>query len=191
MERRPDLGPHPASEQDPDGFEVLWAADSGPLPRDIARDLESLSDALRPVVPTEDGVIGTRFGRRTIVAPVQNPEDAVDVADVDVSRSVVFTMGGEDPTPAGTLLAKVLSLRGDVLYGYAEAEEIDGPTMDVLQQLLPALRGGLAARIDGTGGVALGRHPEELRGAVEQILQDPDEEDGEAAGSEDAPSVNR
>lgn len=186
MERRPDLAPHPASQEDLDGFEVLWAAEPGPIPEDVARDLRELSDAVKPVAEGSDGIVGTRFGRRVVVAPVNAPDEAVDIADVDPSRSIVLTMGAKDPTPQGALLAQVLTLRTDVLYGFANAPDIEGPTLDVLQQLLPALQGSGGAEVEGIGRVAVGRHPQEVRGAVESLKAQAQaaDDDGEDDGPE-------
>lgn len=178
MERRPDVGPHPAADRDPDGFEVLWAAEPGPLPEDVSRDLRDIADTIEPVLgDDDDGVIGTRFGQRSIVAPAGSPSDAVDVADVDVPRSLVLTMGGKDPTPAGALLARVLAFRNDILYGYAHAPDIDGPSMDVLQKIMPILGGGTVAEVEGVGVIALGRTPNEVRGGIEAIQEADDGED--------------
>lgn len=177
MERRPDVAPHPAGQHEPGGFEVHWAAEPGPVPESVSRDLRELAEAVGPVVDEAEGVIGTRFGRRVVVAPVNAPDDPVDIADVDPSRDMVLTMGGEDPTPQGALLAQVLRLREDARVGFARAPEIEGPSLDVLTRLLPALRGGTGAHVPGVGQVALGRHPQEVRGAVESLdEQDEDRE---------------
>lgn len=176
MERRPDIGPHPAADREPGGFEVHWAAEPGPVPEDVSRELRELAEAVGPVLDEAEGMIGTRFGRRAIVAPANAPDEAVDVADVDLARSMVLTMGGKDPTPEGSLLAQVLDLRGDVTCGYARAPEIEGPTMPVMTRLLPALRGASSAHVPSLGRVALGRHPQEVRGALESLQEGDDEE---------------
>ncbi len=169
MERRPDLEPHPASDSDTDGFEVHWAAEPGPIPEDVARDLREISEAVEPVVEGNDGMIGVRFGRRVIVAAVGAPDEAVDIADVDLAGDLVLTRGAKDPTPAGLLLAQVLTLRNDVVVGFARAPEIEGPSMGVLSRLMPALRGANAADLEDVGRVALGRHPQEVRGSLESL----------------------
>lgn len=177
---RPDIAPHPATGEDPDKYEVLWAAEPGPIPDDVARDLRDIADAIDPVLEESDGMIGTRFGHRVIVAPAGSPQDAVDIADVDISRNIVLTMGAKDPTPEGALLAQVLRAREDVVYGYASAPDIEGPSMGVLQKVLPALQGATGAAVHGLGRIALGRHPREVRGALESAIEQ--EEDAAEQG---------
>lgn len=174
---RPDIAPHPATGEDPDEFEVLWAAEPGPIPEDVARDLREISHAIEPVLEASDGVIGTRFGHRVVVAPAGSPQDAVDIADVDISRNIVLTMGAKDPTPEGALLAQVLRAREDIVYGYVSASDVEGPSMDVLQKVLPALRGATGAYVEAVGRFALGRHPREVQGALESAI----EQEGEAS----------
>ncbi len=180
MEHRPDIAPHPASEEDPDRLHVLWAAEPGPLPDDVTQDMRQLADALEPHVDGDGGMIGTRFGRRVIVAPLNAPEDTVDIAIVDASRNLVLTMGGEDPTPEGALLAQILEVRSDVAYGFVEAPELNGLTMSVLQQTLPALRGATSAYLPSLGHIALGKRPQEVTGALETALAQEDEHDEDA-----------
>lgn len=177
MEQRPDIAPHPASKEDPDRLHVLWAAEPGPLPDDVAQDMRELADALDPSVKGSKGIIGTRFGRRVIVAPLHAPEDTVDIAIVDASRNLALTMGGKDPTPAGALLAQILEVRSDVVYGFVKAPDIDGLTLSLLQQTLPALRGATSAYLPAVGHIALGRRPQEVQGALETALAQEEEHD--------------
>jgi hypothetical protein len=177
MERRPDVAPHPAGDRDPGGFEVHWAAEPGPIPESVSRDLRELAETVGGVLGEGEGMVGTRFGRRVVVAPANAPDEAVDVADVDPTRSLVLTMGGKDPTPEGALLAKVLRLREDVRVGYARAPEVDGPTMGVLSRLLPALRGATGTHLPGLGRVALGRRPREVAAALEEVQDEDDDRD--------------
>lgn len=178
MERRPDIEPHPASQQDLDGFEVLWAAEPGPIPDDVAQDLRELGDAVTACMEEGDGVVGTRFGHRVIVAPADAPQDAVDIADVDIPRRIVLTMGARDPTPEGALLAQILRLRQDVVHGFVKAPDVDGPSMDVLQKILPTLRGATGVHVHNVGHIALGRHPREVQGALESAMEQEEAHEG-------------
>lgn len=182
-------GPEPTMDRDPDAFQTMSAAQSGPLPADVERELRRLAEALGAVLEDDEGVVGTRFGRRVIVAPVDNPTDAVDVADVDLPRKLILTLGGEEPTPAGALLAQVLFQRREMDLGYARAPDIDGPTLPVLQQVLPALRGPRAVDLDGVGEVALGHRPAGVAGAVRGLREESDG-DGEASLDPDSEHVN-
>lgn len=182
-------GPEPTMDRDPQAFQVMSAAQAGPTPPDVERELRQLAEAVGPVLDEREGVIGTRFGRRAIVAPVDAPQEAVDVADVDLSRQLVLTLGGEDPTPEGSLLAQVLFQRREVSHGYARAPEITGPTFSVLERVLPGLRGGQAVEADQIGRVAVGHRPSEIAGAVEGLLEQHSEEDEHGEGSKPG-SVN-
>jgi len=184
-------GPKPVMDRDPDEFTVMSAAKDGPLPPDVERDLRELADELEPIV--DEGYVATRFGGRVIVAEISSPTDAVDVADIDIPRSIVLTLGGKDPGETGSLLAQVLFQRTDVTFGYAKAPEIKGPTVSNLRQLLPALRGPRAATVDGVGTVAVGHRPGEVRSAVEgldAVHADEDDDDSEPA-AEDAEDLMR
>lgn len=185
MEQRPDIAPHPASQEDPDRLHVLWAAEPGPLPDDVAQDMRELADALEPRLEGSEGMIGTRFGRRVIVAPLRAPEDTVDIAIVDASRNLALTMGGKDPTPEGALLAQILEVRSDVVYGFVEAPELEGINMQVLQQTLPALRGATSAFLPSVGRIALGRRPQEVQGALDTVLAQEEEHDDEDLSFDD------
>jgi hypothetical protein len=181
-------GPEPVMDRDPAEFTIMTAAKPGPLPPDVERELRQLSKAIQPVLDDDDeGRIATRFGRRAIVAPVDQPTEAVEVADVDVPRSMVLTMGGKDPGATGSLLAQVLFQRTDVTVGYAQAPDIVGPTVANLQKLLPALRGPRASKVEGVGTVALGHRPAEVRSAIEDVLKA--EDDGEDENEFDPDNV--
>lgn len=161
-------------------FTILPAADGGQIPESVARELRELSDAVKSVsAATEDAVVGTRFGRRIIVAPVDNPGEAVDIADVDIPRAMILTIGAKNPGPAGALLAQIMLVRTEMVCGYATAPDTEGPVMSELQRLLPALRGEGACRVDELGTVALGRRPVEVAGALEALeaSQDADAEE--------------
>jgi hypothetical protein len=175
-------GPDPVMDQDPEEFQVMSAADAGPLPPDVDRELDQLADALETALDDPDGMIATRFGRRVIVAPVGNPNDHVDVADVDMPRHMVLTFGGEDPTPQGSLLAQVLFQRREMSHGYVHAPDVKGPTFSVLQRVLPSLHGTGAVELEEIGTLALGHRPAEIAGALQGLQADEDDEDNEAEG---------
>ncbi len=165
---------------DPDRFEILKAAESGKLPEEVQRGLEDLSDAVTPVLGGDSrGVVGLRYGRRVIVAPVDDPSDAVDIADVDLARKVILSVGGRDPGPSGSLLAQVLFQRTDAVVGYAEADEIPGPTMDAMKQVLVPLQSNPATRAAGAGTVALGKQPSDLGASLKQLGEDDDANQGD------------
>lgn len=165
---------------DHDAFRTLKAAEGGELPEEVQRSLDDLVDAVAPVLGDgASGVVGLRFGRRVIVAPVDSPEDAVDIADVDLARRVILTVGGKDPGSSGSLLAQVLFQRTDAVVGYAEADEIPGPSLDVMQKVLVPLQASPAARAKGAGTVAVGKQASEI-GASLQELQEKVNEASEA-----------
>lgn len=183
-------GPTPTMDEDPDRFTVMSAAKPGPLPAEVERELRQLAEAIGSVMPEPEGMIGTRFGRRVVVAPVDDPSNAVDIADVDMARHLVLTFGGEDPTPEGSLLAQVLFQRRELSHGYVQAPEVKAPTFSLMQRVLPSLRGAGAVQIDGVGTLAVGHRPASLAGAVQGIQEDEDEgaeEDG-AGGTDEGPS---
>lgn len=176
---------------DPGTFEILKAAESGSLPEEVQRGLQDLADAIAGALGDEpSGVVGLRFGRRVIVAPADKPTDAVDIADVDLARKIILTVGGRDPGPSGSLLAQVLFQRTDAVVGYAEAQDLPGPTMDAMKQILVPLQASPATRTQGVGTVALGKQPSDLGASLKQL---DDEDDGTDQGDDDIkpdPGVN-
>lgn len=183
-------GPEPTMDRDPDAFQVMSAAKPGPVPPDVERELRQLSEALCAVLDEEEGVIATRYGRRILVAPVGQPGEAVDVADVDLTRQLVLTFGGEDPTDEGALLAKILLQRTEMAHGYARAPDVDGPTFSVLQKALPALHGPRAVDLEGIGQIALGHAPSAIAGAVQGLRAEQEDEEEEDETGPSPGSVN-
>lgn len=177
---------------DPDRFEILKAAEAGSLPEEIRRGLEDLSEAVTPVLGDDPGgVVGMRYGRRIIVAPVDDPDNAVDIADVDMARRIILTVGGRDPGPAGSLLAQILFQRTDAVVGYAEADDIPGPTMDALKQILVPLQANPAAQAPGAGTVALGKQPSDLGASLKQLDdEETNQADDDGDGFKPDPDVN-
>lgn len=155
------------------GFTVLSAADPGPIPEEVALALERAAEAVEGVVGKEPpGVVAVRFGRRTIVAPAASPGEAVDVADIDLPRRIVLTVGGLDPGPEGTLACQLLLLRSEALVAYVAAKGVAGPTMEVLEAVLPALRDTPGEDIDEVGRVVLASTAEELSATLVRLAKD-------------------
>lgn len=186
-------GPQPTMDRDPEAFQVSSAGKAGPLPPDVERELRQVADALQTALEDPEGMVATRFGRRVVVAPVDEPSKAVDVADVDMPRHLVLTFGGEDPTPQGSVLAQILLQRREMSHGYVHAPDVKGPTFSVMQRLLPSLRAAGAVDVEEVGTIAVGHRPAELAGALQglQAEQEEDDEDAEADDGDDRPDVNR
>lgn len=180
---------------DPNRFTILKAAESGSLPEEVQRGLTELSEAVTPALGQDpSGVVGLRFGRRIIVAPVGQTEDAVDIADVDMARKVILTVGGKDPGPSGSLLAQVLFNRHDAVVGYAKAQEIPGPTLDAMKSVLVPLQRAPVARAQGVGTVAVGKQAGELGNALHGLSEDKVNQAEESQGGADDkpdPGVNQ
>jgi hypothetical protein len=187
-------GPKPMMDQDPDGFRITSAGQDGPLPPDVQRELTQLAEAIETAVEDPEGMVATRFGRRVVVAPVDDPSQAVDVADVDMTRNLVLTFGAEDPTPEGSLLAQVLLQRRQLAHGYVHAPDADGPNFSTMKRVLPSLRAAGAVEVEDVGTLAVGHGPAEIAGALEG-LRERQEEEAANADDEDAvdgdPDVNR
>jgi hypothetical protein len=187
-------GPEPTMDRDPEAFQVASAGEAGPLPPDVDQELRRLSEALQTQLDDPEGMIATRFGRRVVVAPVDQPDQAVDVADVDMPRHLVLTFGGEDPTPQGSVLAQVLFQRRELAHGFVHAPDVKGPTFSVMQRVLPSLRAAGAVEVEDVGTLAVGHGPAEIAGALEG-LRERQEEEAANADDEDAvdgdPDVNR
>lgn len=181
-------GPKPTMDREPDEFQVMSAAQSGPIPPDVERELRQLADAIKATTDTDEGIVATRFGQRVVVAPLDNPSEGVDVADVDLTRQIILTLGGEDPTDQGALLAKVLFQRREMSHGYAKAPDVDGPTFSVLQQVLPALQGPQAVDLEEVGTIALGHSPSAIAGAVQGLQAEDEDADRQAGSDEDHPT---
>lgn len=178
---------------DPDRFEILKAAESGKLPEEVQRGLEDLSKAVTPVLGDDPkGAVGLRYGRRIIVASAGDPSDPVDIVDVDLARKVILTVGGRDPGPSGSLLAQVLFQRTDAVVGYAKADDLPGPTMDAMKQLLVPLQANPATQAPGAGTVALGKQASELGASLKTLDEDQDTNQGDDRddGFKPDPGVN-
>lgn len=184
-------GPEPTMDRDPEAFQVSSAGQAGPLPPDVESELRQLADALKTTLEDPEGMVATRFGRRVVVAPVDEPGQAVDVADVDMPRHMVLTFGGEDPTPQGSVLAQVLLQRREMAYGYVHAPDVKGPTFSVMQRVLPSLRAAGAVEVDEIGTIAVGHQAAEIAGALQGLREEQAEDDAETEIDEDQPDVNR
>ncbi|MDX1611570.1 MAG: hypothetical protein R3185_04315, partial [Candidatus Thermoplasmatota archaeon] len=91
----PPTEPEHRDMREVDGFTILKAAEAGRLPEELQDSLEDLAEAVASVQQDPKGVVGMRYGRRIVVAPVDDPDQAVDVADVDLARHVILTLGGK------------------------------------------------------------------------------------------------